>query len=74
MKTKRRRPLRPIHARIKQLRLKRGLSQQALAKKCGLDKTTVSHWERGKSAPRWWLEPKVAAALDVTVDELNEAA
>lgn len=66
--------MRPIHERIRRLREEQNLSQLDLAEMCGLDKTTVSHWERGKSAPRWWLMPRVAAALGVTVDELTSEA
>jgi len=47
------------------------MSQSGLADKLGLDKTTVSGWVSGKFAPRWWLVPKVAAALGVTEAELN---
>lgn len=62
--------VRPVHARIKQRRADLDLTQQELADKCGLDKTTVSHWESGKSAPRWWLMPTVAKALKTTVEDL----
>jgi transcriptional regulator with XRE-family HTH domain len=61
---------RRIHAEIKRLREALGLKQHDLAKKSGVDKTAVSHWETGKSSPRGWRLPIVAAALGVTVDAL----
>lgn len=47
------------------------MTQEQLADRVGVDKTAVSHWERGTSAPRWHREALVAAALDCTVRELR---
>jgi transcriptional regulator with XRE-family HTH domain len=67
--------MRAIHARIAELRRAKGLSQQGLAKLLGIDETSISHWENGLSAPKGRRLPAVAAALDVTLDELfGEAA
>lgn len=64
--------VRPIHDHIRSRRTELDISQAELAERCGLDKTTVSKWESGKSAPRWWMIPKVAAVLENTPDELYE--
>jgi transcriptional regulator with XRE-family HTH domain len=61
---------RAIHARILELRKKAGLSQEALAEAAGVDKTAVSHWENGVSAPTGSRLPAVANALGVAIDDL----
>ncbi len=58
----------PLHVRIRELRLRRELTQESLATKCGVHKTAVSHWESGHSAPRASSMHKVADALGVKVD------
>lgn len=57
---------RPIHLNIYLLRTKKKLTQEELGARCGADKTLVSHWERGISAPGHRRLPLVAAALDTT--------
>lgn len=61
---------RAVHANIKRLREALDLTQAELGARVGRDKTVVSHWEMGKSAPALEILPAVAKALDVTVDEL----
>lgn len=66
---------RPIHANIARLRKNKKLSQSELAVLVEVDETAVSHWERGRSAPKGARLPLVADALGVTLDELlREAA
>ena len=55
---------------FKRAREGKGLSQQALAQELGIDQSTVSLWESGKTKPRANLLPKVAKLLGCTVDEL----
>jgi transcriptional regulator with XRE-family HTH domain len=62
--------LRPIHRNIARLRGEAGLSQSELAAKCEVDETSVSHWERGRSAPTGKRQDLVAAALGVSVPDL----
>lgn len=63
-----------IHARIKRLRTRAGLSMEALAKACGIASwQTVQQWEGGgkkPTAPSRKRQDAVAAALGVTVEEL----
>ena len=48
-----------------------GLSQDALADRLGVDRTTVSRWERGATEPQLALRSRLANLLDITLDELN---
>ena len=58
---------------IQILRKKRSLTQEALAELVGVTRQTIAKWESGESAPDLPLAGKLAAALDVTLDELVEA-
>ena len=58
---------------IQILRKKRNLTQEALAEMVGVTRQTVAKWESGESAPDLPLAGKLAAALDVTLDDLVEA-
>ena len=46
------------------------MSQEDLADVLGIDKTSVSHWELGMSAPKHRRLDRVARALGVSVAEL----
>ena len=59
-----------LHRRIRELRLRAGMSQEDLADVLGIDKTSVSHWELGMSAPKHRRLDRVARALGVSVAEL----
>ena len=59
---------------IKRLRAASGISQQQLADRLGLHKTTVSHWEHGIAMPSRALLPRVAEIFGVTVDQLLRGA
>ena len=55
---------------IKSIRVKKGLSQQQLATHIGVVQTAVSQWECGTTSPSANIIPKIAAALNCTIDEL----
>ena len=59
---------------IRQLRNKRGLSQEDLAHAAGVTTGTVSAIERGSSNPTWGTVKDIAKALDVSVPELAKRA
>lgn len=61
---------------LKYFRMMNGLSQQRLANKLGVSRSTVAMWETGKSQPDNSLLLKSAQILNVSVDELlgNESA
>lgn len=55
---------------IRATRRRRGVSQEGLALKCGLDRTYVSGIERGLRNPSLTNILKLAAALDVSPADL----
>lgn len=55
---------------LKKFRNDAGISQDALAKYCKLDRTFISLLERGERQPTISTLYKVAAALDITVQQL----
>ena len=58
---------------IQILRKKRNLTQEALAELVGVTRQTIAKWESGESVPDLSLAGKLAAVLDVALDELVEA-
>jgi transcriptional regulator with XRE-family HTH domain len=55
---------------IRELREKRGTTQEALAYEAGLTTGTLSLVERGLSNPSWGTAKAIAAALGVSIAEL----
>ena len=55
---------------IKQCRKERGISQDDLAKLCNVSRQTANAIENNKYDPTLSLALKLAAVLQVTVDEL----
>ena len=47
-----------------------GLTQYEVAKRIGVDQSAVSLWERGKTAPRAALLPRIAALYRCTIEDL----
>jgi len=59
-------------ATLKELRIKRGLSQQALADYCDLERVYISKLERGLSMPSIETIFKIAEVLNIKPSELVE--
>ena len=59
-----------IGGNIQALRKKRSWSQETLAERIGVSRQTIAKWEAEESAPDLMLAEKLAAALDVSLDEL----
>ncbi len=59
-----------IGNQIKQLRLRRGVTQEALAQHFGVTAQAVSKWERGAATPDIGMLPDISAYFGVTIDEL----
>ena len=59
-----------IGKQIKQLRQKRGITQDAMAQYLGLTPQAISKWERGVATPDIVLLPDISAYFGVTIDEL----
>jgi transcriptional regulator with XRE-family HTH domain len=49
-----------------------GYTQESFAEKLGVDRSTVGRWERGIQSPQPWQRPDLAAALDISLDELDD--
>jgi transcriptional regulator with XRE-family HTH domain len=61
-------------ATLKELRVRAGVTQAALASALGVrGPSQVSEWETGRSRPGWRLIPAMAEALGVSIGELAEA-
>ena len=59
-----------IGNQIKQIRLRRGITQEALAQHLGITAQAVSKWERSAATPDIGLLPELSAYLGVTIDSL----
>jgi transcriptional regulator with XRE-family HTH domain len=59
---------------IRQLRDKRGMTQEALAHAAGVTVGHLSMIERGHSNPTWATVKAIAAALDAPMVELTKLA
>ena len=59
-----------IGNQIKAFRLRRGVTQEALAQHLGVTPQAVSKWERGVATPDIGMLPSISAYFGVTIDEL----
>ena len=57
---------------LKVMRIKRQMSQEDLAGLMGVNQTTVSLWEQGKSSPSLLKLKRLAEILNCTVNDLIE--
>lgn len=55
---------------LRERRLEKGLTQEQLAKACGLKRTRVANYEAGTREPNIRTLKDLSSALDCTVDEL----
>ena len=49
-----------------------GLTQEQLAELLQVGRTTVARWERGEAQPQPWLRPKLARALGVSAERVED--
>ena len=56
-------------SKIKEMRTKRGMSQQDLADKLGVGRSTVTLWELGVNKPRADMLIELAKVLNCQVDD-----
>lgn len=56
--------------RLKRLRQERDWSQDDLAARIGVNRTTISHWEKSRRAPPLDMAEKLSLVFDVSVDYL----
>lgn len=59
-----------IGNQIRQLRIRRGITQEAMAQELGVTAQAVSKWERNITTPDIGLLPAISAYFGVTIDEL----
>lgn len=48
-----------------------GFTQESLAERLGIERSTVGRWERGTMTPMAWNQPDLARALDISLDTLD---
>jgi transcriptional regulator with XRE-family HTH domain len=58
--------------RLARRRKAAGFSQERLAEHLGVERTTVGRWESAETEPHPWTRPKLARALKITADQLQE--
>jgi transcriptional regulator with XRE-family HTH domain len=58
--------------RVRELRKERGISQEAFADKCGLNRTYISGIERGKRNVALCNVDAIARAFGISISELPE--
>lgn len=57
--------------KLTRARIAKGLSKVQLAKRVGVDRITIAHWEDGTNCPQEYYHQKLADALGKTVEELE---
>ncbi len=58
--------------KMKEIRKTKGITQESLAKSIGSSQAKISNYERGEIPPTLDKLVEIAAALDVSLDELVE--
>ena len=58
---------------IRELRLRRDLSQEVIAHAAGVTVSSYARIERGEANPTWTTVTRIARALGVSLAELGEA-
>lgn len=62
-----------IGENIKTIRKEKGLTQKRLGELCGIAESNIRKYENGKQNPKLQTLAKIAAALDVKVNDLLES-
>lgn len=57
-------------ARLPELRKKKSLTQEQLAEMLGVNRTTVTLWERGINKPKIEMIEKLTEIFDCSINEL----
>lgn len=48
-----------------------GFSQEQLAERLSIERSTVARWESGETEPQPWIRPRLARALQLSLSELD---
>jgi len=59
-----------IYIKLKELREMKGMSQEDLAKKLGINRTMIIHYEKGRNQPSLERVIQMAYILDCKLDDL----
>ena len=59
-----------VGSNIKQLRLKKDMTQQELADRLGLTQNNVTRWERDGATPNVIMAKQIANILGCTIEDL----
>lgn len=59
-----------LGTRLKEFRLRRGLTQEELAATLHVCRTTIAGWENGKRIPDIFMLCNIADAFEVSLDDL----
>lgn len=57
--------------RLAQRRKSAGFTQESLAERLGVERSTIVRWETAETEPQPWVRPKLAAALKVSLEALQ---
>lgn len=60
----------PTGFKIKDIRIKKGLTQKQLGEKCGMYESQIRKYENGKANPKMETLRKIAVALECNVSDL----
>lgn len=63
----------PRRRNLVQRRKSLGFTQESLAERLRVERSTVRRWESGESDPQPWLRPKIAQALELSSEQLDAA-
>lgn len=55
---------------LKELRIEKGISQQALAEALGVDQRTICNWEVARNEPDYSMLVKISKYFETTTDYL----
>ena len=64
--------LKKFGARLRELRIRAGMTQTELADAAEVSQNGLSHWETGSREPGWSTIVKLADALGVSCEEFRE--
>ena len=59
---------------IKKFRELRGMTQDELSRRVGVDRVTIANWEAGKTEPKLSHALKLAEALETTMEKIAGSA
>ena len=62
----------PTGKLIKEVRLKKGLTQKQLSERCGIADSNIRKYENGHQTPKWETLKRIADALDIGIEELMD--